>query len=159
MSDETLTQASLKKQLHYDPLTGIFTWLYGKQGRRADLQAGKIRRDKYVSICINYKDYLAHRLAWLYMTGEWPKLDIDHIDRNPSNNAWVNLREVSRSANLLNMSAHGNKEQNAKGVFWDAFRKKWRVQIAGIFYGRYASEAVAKSVAASIYNKETTHGK
>ncbi|MDD0156969.1 HNH endonuclease signature motif containing protein, partial [Shigella flexneri] len=57
----------------------------------------------YNAINIDGVRYFAHRLAWLYVYGEWPKQEIDHIDRNRRNNAISNLRDVSRVVNALNV--------------------------------------------------------
>lgn len=56
----------------------------------------------YVSIGVNRKDWLAHRLAFLFMTGSWPVGDVDHVDGNPANNKWENLRDVPHAINLQN---------------------------------------------------------
>ena len=89
--EELLTQESLKELLIYDTSTGEFVWTKQIPGRRKR-KVGTIRPDGYVMIHIVGKFYLAHRLAWLYINGEWPEGEIDHIDRNPSNNAFANLR-------------------------------------------------------------------
>lgn len=99
-----ITQEELKNILHYDPVTGDFTWIVRQSQRTpAGSKAGCIRNtDGYRSISIGKKKYNAHRLAWLYMTGQWPKKIIDHIDGNPSNNAFENLREANFSQNCAN---------------------------------------------------------
>ncbi len=96
---KTLTAERLKDLLHYDPDTGIFTWLVDRgrmrcKGKRAGSPEGQIRIDFHI--------YRPHRLAWLYMTGEWPKHLIDHADRDPSNNRWANLREATDQQNMWN---------------------------------------------------------
>lgn len=91
-----LTQARLKELLSYDPSSGIFRRISGKA------EVGTVRNRRR-SIGVDYKIYLSHRLAWLYVHGVWPKGDIDHIDGNPLNNAISNLRDVSRSVNMQNV--------------------------------------------------------
>lgn len=122
-----LTQEYLRSILHYDPLTGVFMWK-GKRARR-DMQgvvAGTIGRSGHVKICINKSLYYAHRLAWFYMTGNWPKNQIDHIDGNPASNIFTNLRDVSRSVNEQNRKkANKNSKTGFLGVSWSAERNKY----------------------------------
>jgi hypothetical protein len=99
-----LDQASLKDWLHYDPETGEFTWARaGHRGYKpvVNTKAGSITRGHRV-IRINKRGYFAARLAWLYMTGEWPEMDMDHINRDGTDDKWHNLRDVSRSTNCFN---------------------------------------------------------
>ena len=85
-----LTQERLKEVLHYDPETGIFMWLVAPNGRiRVGMEAGS-SHDGYIGIKVDRILYKAHRLAWFYMTGEWPANDVDHWDRN-------NFGEFARS--------------------------------------------------------------
>lgn len=114
-----VTQERLKELLHYDPETGVFTWLVPRKGTGGvGSVAGRSNpSNKYWEICIDYKRYLAHRLACLYMTGKWPSEDVDHIDRNRTNNAFRNLREATRSQNLWNTVARGTQ---ASGKRWQA---------------------------------------
>jgi hypothetical protein len=97
-----ITQERLRELVHYCPETGIFTHLESKGRKKAGTTAGSLRLDGYVYIMISGTRAMAHRFAWLYMTGEWPLADIDHIDGNKSNNAFNNLRDVSRSVNAQN---------------------------------------------------------
>ncbi|ECH9128545.1 HNH endonuclease [Salmonella enterica subsp. enterica] len=64
------------------------------------------------------KCYLAHRLAWFFCYGVWPK-EIDHIDNNKLNNSIGNLREVTHQLNQLNMPLRSNNTSGVKGVNWD----------------------------------------
>lgn len=97
-----ITQERLRELVRYCPETGIFTHLESKGRKKAGTTAGSLRLDGYVYIMIDGHRTFAHRFAWLYMTGEWPVADIDHIDGNKSNNAFNNLRDVSRSVNAQN---------------------------------------------------------
>lgn len=99
-----ITQARLKELLSYDPATGVFIWKVTRNGKmKVGLPAGSIdREDGYVEICLDRRDYKAHRLAWLYVTGAWPVYGIDHIDRDKTNNRFINLRDVPHSVNLKN---------------------------------------------------------
>ena len=80
-----LTQDRLKELLHYDPDTGVFTWIQKPAPRgRAIIGsvAGGLKQHGYITIGINQREYYAHRLAWLYVYGEWPEDQIDHINHN-----------------------------------------------------------------------------
>jgi len=94
-----LTLEIVRIVLYYDPETGKWKWLKNRGGNRG--KAGTWRKDGRIQIRLYGKFYLSSRLAWFYMTGEWPT-EIDHIDRNRANDRWTNLREVSRSENLKN---------------------------------------------------------
>lgn len=122
---------NLKDALHYDPETGHWTWLV-RMGSRAGVGtiAGTKDRLGYIQIKFNGKLYKGHRLAWFYVTGEWPKEELDHINRNPSDNRWCNLREASRTQNNRNT---GNRKHNTSGLrgafFCPNRKKKWDARI------------------------------
>ena len=128
-----LDQATLKELLHYDPETGVFTWKVdsGRWGRiKAGTEAGNLRRrDGYRQIKLKEGNFLAHRLAFLYMTGDWPEQHVDHIDGNPLNNRWCNLRDVDRNANMQNLkrAQSNNKSSGLLGV--SSCRSKWQAHI------------------------------
>ncbi len=105
-----LTSSELKEWLDYDPSTGIFRWKK-KNNRRIVVGAvagssQKSGRQKgRVFIHIEKVGYAAHRLAWLYMTGEFPKQTIDHINGDPSDNRIANLRDVPPMVNSQNLKS------------------------------------------------------
>jgi hypothetical protein len=143
-----LTQEKLKTLLTYNPDTGVFT--RNVLPRNGCKKVGNIRKDGYVVLSINRKRYLAHRLAFLYMTGSFPE-EIDHIDGNPNNNRWVNLRVCTRSQNNMN-----------KGVAGVYFHRsgKWLAQITnqGVHY--YLGLYVNRNDAMARYQeaKQKLHG-
>lgn len=100
-----LTADYVRSLLSYDPVTGIFHWLVSR-GDSLVVKAGDIagtpQGEGYVQIGIDGVQYLAHRLAWLYMTDEWPKGKLDHRDRVRSNNVWTNIRAASNAQNSIN---------------------------------------------------------
>ncbi len=150
-----LTQKRLKELLHYDPETGIFVWRKkpNKRVNKGDT-AGHCHLHGYVAIGIGGILYSAHRLVWLYEYGYFPERDIDHIDRNKSNNSSINLREVSRTCNVRNTGNRKNNTSGVKGVAFSRFHGKWLsfIYIPGkrIHLGFYISleEAVCHRLAA-----------
>jgi hypothetical protein len=122
-----LTQKELKELLHYDPNTGIFTWCINKRGCKIGNIAGYCDPKNYIIIGINGKLYGAHRLAWLYVYGIWPKDQIDHIDGNPNNNRISNLRECDNRGNQQNKTKQKNNKSGYLGVYF--YRNKWVAQI------------------------------
>lgn len=139
MNAPILTQERLKEILHYDPLTGIFTWLrrIAKYRNQIGGEAGAKTPRGYINIQIKRKSYQAHRLAWLYVYGNWPTQQIDHIDRNPSNNRIANLRDVSATENRRNCKQPKNISSVYKGVSRSRGREKWSAQIVVNGRARY----------------------
>lgn len=113
-----LTADRLRDVLRYSPETGLFHWRVMCSARRpAEMLAGDKKKDSgYVLIGVDCVRYRAHRLAWLYMTGQWPALQVDHIDGDRSNNRWVNLREATQRQNSANMRRRDSNRCGVKGV-------------------------------------------
>lgn len=118
----------LKEKLHYNPDTGIFTWIVSTKGHAKGITAGS-QCSKYISIVINGKHYLAHRLAWLYMTGSFPKKYIDHINGNHIDNRFCNLREATHGENIQNSPIRKNNTSGIKGISWHKSKKRWEARI------------------------------
>jgi len=129
-----MTQLQLKSLLHYNPLTGIFTWLYTNK-----ITANPNTSSRYCKIRIDYKLYQAHRLAWLYIYGYLPK-EIDHINHDKKDNRIVNLREVTRSENMRNKPRISTNTSGACGVIWNKRNKKWNAQIAWRVNGKIVNK-------------------
>lgn len=143
----TLTQERLQELLHYDPETGHFTWL--KWRRNSGQKRAGTREGGYIRIKIDGKSYRAHRLAWLYIVGAFPALQVDHADGDGFNNRWNNLREATASQNMGNRRRGVNNETGVKGVY----RKdgKFAARIANTHLGTFEtieSAAMAYAVAA-----------
>jgi len=129
---EVITQEQLKELLHYCPETGVWTWLIGGKRRRKGSEAGYAHSSKgkqYRCIGVAGGYYLAHRLAFLYMKGEFPNNYVDHEDGNGLNNVWSNLREVTFANNHKNKRIPSNNVSGAAGVCWHKRYGKWQAVI------------------------------
>ncbi|WP_376956428.1 HNH endonuclease signature motif containing protein (plasmid) [Azospirillum sp. A26] len=146
-----LTQARLRELLHYDPETGVFTWLVRRQGIRADRAAGCVSSPGYILIGVDGRLCRAHRLAWLYMTGEWPAAEIDHINRARGDNRWNNLRLATGSQNQGNRSVNSDNKSGVKGVSWSQKRGMWKAQIGAAGKRRCLGYFPDCAVAAAAY--------
>lgn len=137
-----LTQKYLKSILDYNSVTGVFTWRqrpidhfnsnHGHavwNSRYPGTIAGTVTVFGYWQIRINGKSYRAHRLAWFYIHGEWPKDQIDHIDGNKLNNRIDNLRKANNSENNRNVGLKKSNKSGYKGVSWNNREEKWQVFI------------------------------
>ena len=121
-----LTPERLRELLSYDPLTGVFTWNVRRSQRaEAGAQAGSEKARGYVEIKIDGRLYKAHRLAFMWMTGEFPPEHVDHINGQKADNRWCNLRPATRSQNLCNQQQHRGSASGLKGAFWDAGKGRW----------------------------------
>ena len=136
-----LTQECLRELLHYDPNTGIFSWRVARSNRvkigdptGCQKQCGA---HLYLVISIGTRVYYAHRLAWLYMTGEWPERDVDHEDRNGLNNRWSNLREATRSQNNANRCVDSRNRFGLKGVRKSKNGKRFTTVVDGRYAGTF----------------------
>jgi hypothetical protein len=152
-----LTQELLKKQLEYNSETGDFRWLVDKNRVLAGSIAGNIRVTGYRRIRVLGRQYAAHRLAWFYVTGEWPSGWIDHIDCDPTNNAFANLRLATPSQNSAN-SRKRNPASGFKGVhkstngYWQArIRINRKLHYLGHFSCPVAANKAYADAASQLY--------
>ena len=121
-----LSAERLRELLVYDPATGIFRWdVAGRDGPGTKGSVAGTASQRYWQITIDRRRYLAHRLAFLYMTGKWPPDHVDHIDGDGFNNRFDNLRLATRSQNQGNRRINRNNTTGIKGVIYVAPRKKW----------------------------------
>lgn len=124
-----LTQTRLSELFNYDPDTGLFTRLTSTNNRvKIGDVAGNVRADGHVKIRVDFDMHYAHRLAWLYMTGDWPDQKIDHRDGDKSNNRFDNLRDVSVQINCQNQYSTRSASGEA-GVHKTPSGLRWQAQI------------------------------
>lgn len=146
-----LTADRVRELLRYSPSTGDFHWRVTNSARRpSGSLAGDLKPSGYVLIGIDGERYRAHRLAWLYMTGEWPSGQVDHRDRDRANNRWSNLRTATNQQNQANAGVSRNSTSGVKGVCWNKQRQKWQAklyvgtrQVHGGFYDDIEHAAAA----------------
>jgi hypothetical protein len=126
-----MNQDRLKSLVSYDPMTGGFRWLVDRtRGVRAgDLVKEARSKLGYLRICLDGRRYLSHRVAWLYVTGNWPACDVDHRDRVRDNNRWTNLREATDKQQSENRTISIKNRSGATGVFWRPEKKRWIARI------------------------------
>lgn len=161
----TLTAEYLRERLRYDPETGVFTWLgipvahYRDKiwnAKYAGTRAGNLDRGTgYVRIRLGRRNYQAHRLAFLWVVGQWPGGEVDHRNRDRTDNAWDNLRVAQHTGNCQNASLRADNSSGRKGVSWSKQFQKWRAEITPfgtrIFLGYFddLEEAAAAYMAAA----------
>lgn len=127
-----LTQARLKEVLSYDPETGVFIRISAapRMQRFVGTEAGRVHKKRgYREISVDGRLYYAHRLAFLYMTGAFPKEETDHKNHRRDDNSWANLRQVTVSENQLNRTYQGGASLYRSGE-WVRWRA--RKQVAGV---------------------------
>lgn len=170
MKENLITQKELKEMLHYNPDSGVFTWLISRSSRaKVGRIAGSVDVRGYIVIKLKSENnkgrfYKAHRLAWFYMAGVWPT-GIDHINHIKDDNRLANIRESSQEENNKNTSL---RVDNASGVLGVSFNKrlaKWIAQInvdrkrkhIGCFKDKFEAICARKS-ASNKYGYHPNHG-
>ena len=154
MSAPYLDQKILKRLLRYDPKTGIFVWRRRPGVPHNSRYAGRVAgfdwqpantEIVYRSIRIFDWPFLGHRLAWLYMTGSWPKHQVDHADMDGLNNRWKNLRAATKQQNSLNRGASKRSSTGLKGayVYGSRFRSQIKIGSKLIYLGAYDTPQAA----------------
>lgn len=127
--------SELRELLIYEPDTGHLYWRV-RAGRYGRIQPGSVaggvnRTTGYHNVKLPKAKWPVptHRIAWAWMTGEWPEHEIDHINRVRSDNRWINLRKATLQENMLNKSKYKNNTSGCPGVMWHKPSGKWAVCI------------------------------
>ena len=127
-----VTHKRLKELLNYDPDTGVFTRKLYVRGHKVGEVVG-FDWNGYRGIKLDGKGYQAHRLAWLYVYGEHPKHEVDHINCNKMDNRIANLRDIPKNKNRENQIApYKNNKLGVQGVSMHRGKYKAQIQIAGV---------------------------
>lgn len=151
MKVESISQSRLKDLMHYNAETGMFVRVKKVNNRTKVGQIiSKLNEDGYVVVIVDRVTCLAHRLAFLWMTGKYPdkKMQIDHINGIRNDNRWENLRQVSAQENQHNRhqaDKFAGRTSTRLGVsFKKLGLKRWEanIRVNGklIYLGRFATE-------------------
>lgn len=139
-----LDQAYLQHLLHYDQLTGEWTWVNPvSRTQRPGDRAGTTRPDGRRQLSVCGQTYLASRLAWLYMKGAWPTFEVDHENRIKGDDRWANLREASHSENMYNRE-WAERSGEWRGICADG--NQFKVMIGNDHLGYFKTFEEAKTV-------------
>jgi hypothetical protein len=150
-----LTQSRLKKLLHYNPQTGVFSWRGFRRRRGTKTSAGYLNSHGHVMIMIEGKNYPASRLAYFYKKGHWPPNQMDHKNRKPADNRWCNLRPATPSQNTCNRRG---KRAQFKGITRVKSRYRAQIQVNRKYthLGYFDTEAKAHATYVAAASKQ--HG-
>lgn len=99
---KTLTADRLRELYVYEPGNGLLRRRTSTGGRSAGSVAGNGQPGRCIQIYVDGRNYKAHRIIWLMVTGVWPTYEVDHMDGDPSNNRWNNLRDTPHRINQQN---------------------------------------------------------
>lgn len=161
-----ISQERLREVLCYSPVVGVFEWRRGGRRIRKGGLAGAVTKAGYVRLCVDGRLYEAHRLAWLYVTGEWPDQCIDHIDGDRSNNAFKNLRLAEYADNSANMRVNCRSTTGIKGVTYLHSCDRWRARVRRggqmvldqVFGSREEARAAAETAREQAHGSFYNHG-
>lgn len=140
-----LTAARLREILHYNPDTGEFTYLvkHSLRSRAGLVTKGSANGNGYFRLRIDGHLRYVHRLAWLYMTGQWAEVEIDHINGDGTDNRFCNLRLATRSQNARNTTIRSDNRSGFRGVHWNSQVRKWQAEIKigkrRLYLGRFST--------------------
>jgi len=163
MTKPILTQARLKELVRYNKTTGVFNTIKRSPWTTNGEITAKHQKG-YLTHVIDGHRYYLHRLAYLYVMGEFPD-QIDHINRTKDDNRWDNLRNVSNGTNHRNMPMNIRNKSGVTGVHWSKKSKKWCAQIKfrgkryslGVFI-EIEDAAKARKKAEKEYGFHPSHG-
>ena len=162
-----VTQQRLKELLEYAPSTGRFTWRKPRCSRiRPEDRAGSYDAKGYERIALDGARYLSHRLAWLYVYGEMPEQQVDHINGAKGDNRIINLRLCSHAENRRNTPLLKSNSSGAKGVTYCQGSNKWRAKIdhnghrisLGYYHDIELAELVAREAREKFHGEFANHG-
>ncbi len=126
----TIDRQTLMLLLHYEPSTGKLTWNIGRRKCNAYAEAGTLDSHGYRQVMVEGRQYAGHRLIWFWMTGRWPRHEVDHKNRVRDDNRWVNLREATTGEQRQNQKERSDASSGFRGVGYLEAKNKWLARIA-----------------------------
>jgi hypothetical protein len=164
-----ITQERLKYFLRFEPESGVFIRSISRPGHIAGSVAGCTKTNKngkrYRTIYVDGAPYYAHRLAWLYVYGEFPSGEVDHINGDGTDNRMENLRDVTKHENCKNIRLRKDNKSGVCGLFFIEESGRWRASIFGngkmrhIGCYKYKFDAIcARKSAENLYGFHQNHG-
>jgi hypothetical protein len=128
--EQLISHTYLISILNYDPDTGIWRWLVDRNNHmKAGDIAGNVNKTGYRIIGINGKQYLSSRLAYFYMTGEWPEKTMDHMNQVKDDDRWENLEQKDDTEQMHNQGMRKDNTSGVKGIHFENRDKVWVGQI------------------------------
>lgn len=156
MAEPILTAMQLRKQLDYNPHTGLFLCKANPTREK-----GRLTTNGYRQIMVNGERFAAHRLAWLYAYGQWPEGQIDHINRVKDDNRIENLRVVTPKQNNENQGVQNKNTSGYSGVRWSERNRKWVADIGhlgkSVYLGMFVNKQFAIEARLSAEARLFTH--
>lgn len=147
--------------LDYSIISGHLTWVKAPSPwhqRLVGKRAGFVNSEGYRSVSIGKSLHLEHRLIWLIVTGGLPIDEIDHIDGDRTNNAWMNLREATRSANQQNLRrANIDSKSGLLGVVQSGRRWRAGIKVNGTYIHLGTHDTPSEASAAYMNAKRVLH--
>jgi hypothetical protein len=130
MAESSLTQTRVRELFEYDATTGVVTRriTVGRRGP-AGAVVGCLTAKGYLSVRIDGRFFLLHRVIFLYVHGRMPAAQIDHRNGIKTDNRLTNLREATEPENSQNVKAHRDSSSGLLGVSWRESSRKWRASI------------------------------
>ena len=126
-----MTFDEVRALIDYDSETGVVTWRVARGNKyKAGGVVGSKTPKGYMQVNLGGKNYLLHRVIWLWMTGEWPKVLVDHENGIRDDNRWRNLRAATSQQNQSNSKRRSDNASGEKGVRFHKQRKKWTAQVS-----------------------------
>lgn len=170
MAKTNLTAERVRELFNYAPETGRLVAQKTGNKRYAGRTVGTQvtgRRDggKHLVLAIDGRNYLAHRVIWLHVHGEWPKHTIDHINGLSNDNRIENLRDVTQLENSRNKKRISSNTSGITGVAWRKSKGKWRAHITIMkksihlgYFDKFADACEARANAVSSIGFSPRHG-